>query len=212
MPKVWLTLVSSELHKAFSPWLWHKETAESTKQTVQERLARHFSELDRLLAKQPYLTGGRFTVADACAHTIVNWAHFLTLSLKPYPALVAFLARVAGRPKTEQALIAEGLLRKLPERAHGRLPSVDPAAQPARAGQPCAVPIRATRRDRAVGEGCGLRARRHRPRTPFGFRSSQGSAQNRSARMPACWTRRARRSARSDCAWWPETAAPATSR
>ncbi len=24
----WLTFVSTELHKAFSPWLWHKETAD----------------------------------------------------------------------------------------------------------------------------------------------------------------------------------------
>src|SRR5688572_4332723 len=30
----WLTFISSELHKAFSPWLWHKDTAESTKQNV----------------------------------------------------------------------------------------------------------------------------------------------------------------------------------
>ena len=27
----WLTFVSTELHKVFSPWLWHKETAESTR-------------------------------------------------------------------------------------------------------------------------------------------------------------------------------------
>src|SRR5512145_760908 len=35
----WLTFVSSELHKTFSPWLWHKETAESTKQAVKDKLA-----------------------------------------------------------------------------------------------------------------------------------------------------------------------------
>jgi glutathione S-transferase len=108
----WLTFVSSELHKAFSPWLWHKETAESTKQNVRERLARHFGELDRLFAKQPYLMGERFTVADAYAYAIVNWAHFLMISLKPYPALAAFLARVAARPKAQQALVAEGLHKK----------------------------------------------------------------------------------------------------
>lgn len=106
----WLTFVSSELHKAFSPWLWHKETADSTKQAVKERLARHFGELDRLFAKQPYLRGDRFTVADAYAYTIVNWANFLMFSLKPYPALAAYLARVAARPGARRALAAEGLL------------------------------------------------------------------------------------------------------
>lgn len=108
----WLTFVSSELHKAFSPWLWHKETAASTRNDVLRRLARHFGELDRLLARQPYLTGDRFTVADAYAYTIVNWAGFLSISLKPFPALAAFLARVAARPNTQQALVAEGLLKK----------------------------------------------------------------------------------------------------
>lgn len=110
--QAWLTFVSSELHKAFSPWLWHKETAESTRQNVKERLARHFAELDRLLARQPYLMGERFTVADAYAYAIVNWANFLMLSLKPYPALAAYLARIAARPRTTQALMAEGLVKQ----------------------------------------------------------------------------------------------------
>lgn len=108
----WLTFISSELHKAFSPWLWHKETAESTRKAVLERLARHFTELDAHLAQQPYLMGERFTVADAYAYTIVNWANFLAIPLKPYPALVAYLDRVAARPRTQEALRAEGLLKK----------------------------------------------------------------------------------------------------
>lgn len=107
----WLTFVSSELHKAFSPWLWHKDTAESTRQAVKARLARHFSELDQLLAAQPYLSGERYSVADAYGYTIVNWANFLMISLKPYPALAGWLARVAARPATQQALAAEGLLK-----------------------------------------------------------------------------------------------------
>lgn len=108
----WLTFVSSELHKGFSPWLWHKETADSTKRAVRERLARHFEELDRLLAQQPYLLGERFSVADAYAFTIVSWSNVLLVDLKPYPALGAFLARVAARPQTRQALVTEGLIKK----------------------------------------------------------------------------------------------------
>jgi glutathione S-transferase len=52
--QVWLTFISTELHKAFGPWLWRKDTAESTKQNVLTRLGRHFAELDALLARQPY--------------------------------------------------------------------------------------------------------------------------------------------------------------
>lgn len=108
----WLTFISSELHKAFSPWLWHKETAESTKQAVKERLAVRFAEMDRLLARQPFLLGQRFSVADAYAFAIVNWSHFLMVSLKPYPALSAYMARIAARPQVMAAMQAEGLLKQ----------------------------------------------------------------------------------------------------
>jgi len=104
----WLTFVSTELHKVFSPWLWHKETAESTRQAVKAKLATRFAELDALLAKQDYLAG-EFSVADAYAFTIVNWAKVLALPLTPYPHLAAFLSRVSSRPRVRDALRAEGL-------------------------------------------------------------------------------------------------------
>lgn len=110
--QAWLTFVSSELHKVFSPWLWHKETHESTRQAVRERIATRFAELDRLLATQPYLMGGEFSVADAYAFTIVNWSHFTGISLRPYPSLAAFQDRIAARPAVVAALQAEGLLKQ----------------------------------------------------------------------------------------------------
>jgi glutathione S-transferase len=106
----WLTFISSELHKAFS-WLWHKNTAESTKQNVLARLARHFGELDALLVERPYLMG-RYTVADAYAFTILSWARMLRVDLNAFPALAAYITRVASRPRVRDALMAEGLDRK----------------------------------------------------------------------------------------------------
>ncbi|MFL9871453.1 glutathione transferase GstA [Paraburkholderia megapolitana] len=106
----WLTFVSSELHKTFSPWLWHADTAESTKTVCLAKLATRFSELDQVLADRDYLTGS-FTVADAYAFTIVNWAPMLKVDLSAYPHLQAYQARVAARPKVREALIAEGLVK-----------------------------------------------------------------------------------------------------
>ena len=108
----WLAFISSELHKVFSPWLWHKETAASTQEMVKERLATRFKELDGVFAKQDYLLGKQFTIADAYAYTIVNWSNFLGISLKAYPALSAYMLRVAARPKVAAALGEEGLLKK----------------------------------------------------------------------------------------------------
>ena len=106
----WLTFVSTERHKAFSPWLWHKETAESTKQAVKDKLAARFAELESLLARQDFLAGD-YSVADAYAFAIVNWANVLALPLMAYPHLKAYLARVAARPRVHEALLAEGLAK-----------------------------------------------------------------------------------------------------
>jgi glutathione S-transferase len=104
----WLTFVSTELHKVFSPWLWHKETADSTRQAAKNKLATRFAELDALLSKQDYLAG-EYSVADAYAFTIVNWTNFLALPLTPYPHLATYLDRVSKRPRVQDALRAEGL-------------------------------------------------------------------------------------------------------
>jgi glutathione S-transferase len=105
-----LTFVSTELHKVFSPWLWHKETAASTRQAVKDRLAARFVELDAHFAAQPFLAGD-YSVADAYAFTILNWTSLLGLSLASHPNLVAYLARVSARPAVRAAMAAEGLLK-----------------------------------------------------------------------------------------------------
>ena len=106
----WLSFVATELHKVFSPWLWHKEIADSTRAAVKEKLALRFAELDRHLSTQDWLTGP-FSVADAYAYTIVNWSSFLGVPLKAYPNLQAYLARVAARPHVQAALRVEGLVK-----------------------------------------------------------------------------------------------------
>ncbi len=105
----WLTFISTELHKVFSPWLWHKETAESTKQASKEKLATRFAELDQRLSTRDYLVTDNFTVADAYCFTIVNWCNFLDISLNPYPALSAYMQRIANRPKVQDVFATEGL-------------------------------------------------------------------------------------------------------
>ena len=106
----WLAFVASELHRTISPWLFDSETADSTKRAARDKLAKRFAELDTLLATRPYLTGDAFTIADAYAFTIVNWANFTKIDLTPYPHLSAFMARVAARPKVREALKVERLV------------------------------------------------------------------------------------------------------
>ncbi|HUR88574.1 MAG TPA: glutathione binding-like protein [Ramlibacter sp.] len=105
----WLTFVSSELHKVFSPWLFHKETADSTRKAVKEKLAARFIELDAHFAQSRWLVGDTFTVADAYAFAILNWAPMMGMSLAAYPNLAAYIERLRAREHVRAALDAEGL-------------------------------------------------------------------------------------------------------
>lgn len=107
----WVTFVSTELHKVFSPWLWHKETADSTRKAVKEKLALRFAEIDQVLASRDFIAGRDFTIADAYAFTILRWAPMLGMSLKAYPRLEAYLQRIGAREAVHAALLAEGLVK-----------------------------------------------------------------------------------------------------
>lgn len=107
----WVTFVSTELHKGFSPWLWHKETADSTRKAAKDKLAVRFAEIEQVLASREYLAGDRFTIADAYAFTIIRWAPMLGVPLKAFPKIEAYLQRIAARDAVQAAMRAEGLVK-----------------------------------------------------------------------------------------------------
>ncbi len=106
----WLNFIATELHKQFGP-LWYPTTPEATREAQITKLKSRFELIAKTLAAQPYLMGDKFTVADAYLFTILNWAPMLKVDLAPWPALVAFQARVAARPAVHAALVAEGLVK-----------------------------------------------------------------------------------------------------
>jgi len=106
----WLTFIGTEIHKAFSP-LFNPASSDDAKKTAKTAIANRFAYLNDQLAKRQYLLGDNFTVADAYAFTIVNWANFVAIDLKAYPNIVAYMSRVGGRPKVVEALKAEGLAK-----------------------------------------------------------------------------------------------------
>ncbi|NBJ12520.1 glutathione transferase GstA [Microvirga arsenatis] len=107
----WIGFISTEIHKGFGP-LWNPATPDAVKAAAKERLATRFAHLDGSLAKQPFLMGDRFTIADAYLFTVVNWTNFHGIDISPFVNLQAFQARVAARPSVQKALEVEGLLKK----------------------------------------------------------------------------------------------------
>jgi glutathione S-transferase len=107
----WLNILTSEIHKGFSP-LFKPNTPEEYKTISKENLATRFDWLDKQLAGKDYLTGKAFTVADAYLFVLLNWTKFQSIDLNRWPNLAAFHARVGARPKVQEALQFEGLLKK----------------------------------------------------------------------------------------------------
>jgi glutathione S-transferase len=70
----WLTFISSELPKMFSPWLFHLEHGEPAKEAAKAKIGERFAFLERHLAAAPHLMGERFSAADSYAFTIVGWS------------------------------------------------------------------------------------------------------------------------------------------
>ena len=106
----WLTFIGTELHKSLGS-LFNPATPDAAKEMAKTNVAKRLAYLNDQLANRQYLTGSTFTVADAYAFTVVNWTNFLGIDLKAYPNLTAYMGRVGGRPKVQEALKAEGLVK-----------------------------------------------------------------------------------------------------
>jgi glutathione S-transferase len=107
----WLNYIASEVHKSFSP-LFNSANDPAVKEYALTNLKKKFDWLNTQLAGKAYLTGDTFTIADSYLFTIVNWSNGVGIDLTPWPALKAFQARVAARPKVQEAMAAEGILKK----------------------------------------------------------------------------------------------------
>jgi glutathione S-transferase len=106
----WLNFIGTELHKNFGP-LFNPATPDAVKEISKTNIAKRLAYLNEQLASRQYLMGNNFTVADAYAFTIVNWTNFVKIDLKPYPNVVAYMGRVGARPKVQETLKAEGLMK-----------------------------------------------------------------------------------------------------
>jgi glutathione S-transferase len=106
----WLNFITSELHKNFSP-LFNPAFSDEVKGFFKDRLMGKFKYVDAQLAGRDYLMGSAFTVADGYLFTMLAWAERMQFDLSGLPNLTAYKARIAARPKVQEALTKEGLLK-----------------------------------------------------------------------------------------------------
>ena len=106
----WLNFIASDIHKGFSP-LFNPNASADWRAGALALLAARFAWLSRELAAKTYLMGETFCVADAYLFTVLSWSSHVGVDLGQWPVLAAYQARVGHRPKVEEALRAEGLIK-----------------------------------------------------------------------------------------------------
>jgi glutathione S-transferase len=106
----WLNFITTELHKNFSP-LFNPAIPDEVKAFFKDRIMGKFKYADTKLAGQDYLMGKQFTVADGYLYTMLRWADGNKMDLSGLKNLMAFKDRVGARPKVQEALTKEGLMK-----------------------------------------------------------------------------------------------------
>lgn len=105
-----LSFLTSELHKAFGPYFSGKTfTAEESARNLAV-LKKKISQFEGMLSDDSgYLLGQTFSVADAYAFVILNWASFIGVALTEWPRTTDYVNRIKARPATQRTLQEEGL-------------------------------------------------------------------------------------------------------
>jgi glutathione S-transferase len=106
----WLNFITTELHKSFGP-MFSPVLADEAKAFFKDRVMGKFKYVDSQLAGRDYLMGSQFSVADGYLFTMLSWADRMKFDLSDMPNLVAYKARVGARPKVQEALTKEGLMK-----------------------------------------------------------------------------------------------------
>ena len=107
----WTAFCATELHKGLFRIVFYDEATEQVKDRVRELAPLRFSVLDNHLANHTFLTGKRFTAADAYLSWFFVLSEKAQLDHSMYPNLESYRKRVLTRPAIKE-LINDDLMRK----------------------------------------------------------------------------------------------------
>jgi glutathione S-transferase len=106
----WLTYINGELHKNIGP-LFNPMLSDEAKAVFKDRAIGKFKYVDSQLAGHDYLMGNQFTVADGYLFVMLRWADGMKFDLSGLSNLMAYKDRIGARPKVQEALVKEGLVK-----------------------------------------------------------------------------------------------------
>jgi glutathione S-transferase len=103
-----LNVLTSEVHESFGP-LFAPVLADDAKAFFKDRVMGKLKYIDSQLAGRDYPMGKQFAVADGYLFAMLTWGDRMKFDPSARPNLLAYKARVAARPKVQEALKKEGL-------------------------------------------------------------------------------------------------------
>jgi glutathione S-transferase len=99
----WLSFIATELHKAVYLPLLSKVAPAEAKAYAASLADARFAIVEKHLSGREFLLDS-FSIADAFLFTVLNWTAATPLKLDTYPAIQAYVARLATRPSIAKAL------------------------------------------------------------------------------------------------------------
>ncbi len=105
-----LNFITSEMHKGMGNF-FNPALNDGWRQAVTDRLGMRMDWVAKQLEGKQYIMGDKFSVADAYLFTILNWAGPSKFDMSKWPTIVEYHKRVGARPKVQEALKAEGLVK-----------------------------------------------------------------------------------------------------
>ena len=105
-----INFAATEVHKQLGALFNPKMTPEM-REVQMGVIERRFNPLEKSLPGKQFIMGDKFTVADAYLFNVLNWTTPLKIDLAKWPNIQAYMGRVGARPKVQETLKAEGLVK-----------------------------------------------------------------------------------------------------
>ena len=105
-----VNFAATEVHKQLGALFNPKMTPEM-KEVQLGVIERRFNTLEKALEGKQYIMGDKFTIADAYLFNVLSWTNPLKIDLAKWPNIRGLMGRVAARPKVQETLKAEGLVK-----------------------------------------------------------------------------------------------------
>jgi glutathione S-transferase len=103
----WLNFIATEIHKTLGA-LFNPALTPEWKATLIALFGRRADWLTTQLEGRPFLMGSDYSIADAYLYTVLGWCRLFDIDLAHWPAIEAFMQRIAARASVQAAMQAEG--------------------------------------------------------------------------------------------------------